>query len=131
MPKAMKIKDLKGQDGQPLDLSVPAVRENDQDEDYPSDPPTFAIMSIAQLQEWKAGGMKVPEGSHNAGHEAVHTSRSIIHPDDPLGLVAGTPGACWPSPAEILRANPQCVCITRSTRASDRERALFPGGQAP
>lgn len=90
MPTAMKIEDLKDWDGHPLDLSKPDFRENDVDEDpeYASDPPTFNILSIAQLQEWNAAGRPVPEGSHNAGSEQFYKKRSIKHPSDPLGLVA-------------------------------------------
>ncbi len=88
MPKPMKIEELTDWDGNPLDLSKPDHRENDIDEEYPSEPPTFDIYDIKQLQEWDANGRPVPEGSHNSGSEVPHKHRDIKHPDDPLGLVA-------------------------------------------
>ena len=88
MPTAMKIEDLKDCDGKPLDLSKGDIRENDLDEDYPSEPPTFEIQTIAQLQEWDKAGRPVPENSHNSGNETSHKHRDLKHPDDPLGLVA-------------------------------------------
>jgi hypothetical protein len=81
-------RDLKDCDGKPLDLSKADVRENDLVEGYASEPPTFAIRTVAQLQQWDRDGRPVPEGSHNAGHEAPHKHRDLKHPDDPLGLVA-------------------------------------------
>ena len=88
MPTAMKISELKDVDGNPLDLSRGDIRENDLDEEYPSDPETFQICTIEQLQAWSADGRQVPENSHNSGSEVQHKHRNLKHPDDPLGLVA-------------------------------------------
>jgi hypothetical protein len=84
MPQPMKIEDLKDWDGNPLDLSRPDVRENDMDEDFPSEPPTFEILDIERLREWAAAGRPVPEGSHNSGSEVQHKHRDIKHPDEDL-----------------------------------------------
>ena len=88
MPRAMSIGELTQHGGDPLDLSQPDWRENDNDEEYPSDPVTFTIMSLQQLAEWTHNGRPLPAGSHNSGEDEMHTERSITHPDDPLGLVA-------------------------------------------
>ena len=73
MPKPTQIQELKDWDGNPLDLSKADVRQNDMDEEYPSEPPTFEIPDIAKLQEWDEAGRPVPAGSHNSGS---HTNRS-------------------------------------------------------
>jgi hypothetical protein len=93
MPTAMRIDSLRDVDGRPLDLDPPGVpycdfRENDTDEDYPSDPDRFPIMTISELRRWHNAGKKLPTGSHNSGSDVPHKYRNLKHPDDPLGLVA-------------------------------------------
>ena len=87
MPSPLRIMDLRDEDGLLLDLSRPDRRENDTGE-YPSDPPTSKISSIQELQEWHARGRPLPQGSHDSGADGLHKHRMLVHPDDPLGLVA-------------------------------------------
>ena len=90
----VRICDLKHKDRRgrlvELDLSRPDERDNDTDPDFASDPPSFRIMTISELQSWSSaeGGRKPPQGSHNSGNATPHKHRSIHHPDDPVGLVA-------------------------------------------
>lgn len=93
MPTAMRIAELRDVDGNPLNLDPPKqrfcdYRENDMDEDYPSDPPKFDIMTITSLQQWDVANRPLPPGSHNSGCDVPHKHRNLKHPDDPLGLVA-------------------------------------------
>jgi len=87
MPTGMRVCELKQWGGVPLDLSRPDEHENDTDDEFPSDPPTFRIMSLAELSVWSTNGRPVPEDSHNSGAQEMHKHRHIKHPDDPLGLV--------------------------------------------
>lgn len=88
MPRPMRIMDLRDCDGEMLDLSKADRRENDMDPQYPSDPPTFKIRSIEELQAWHALGRPLPQGSHDSGNTEPHKQRKLKYPDDPLGLVA-------------------------------------------
>lgn len=88
MPKPMRIMDLRDCDGEPLDLSKPDLRKNDMIAGYESDPPTFQIRSIQELQAWHAAGRELPPGSHDAGSMKPHNHRNLKYSDDPLGLVA-------------------------------------------
>jgi hypothetical protein len=76
-----------------LDLSVPDERENLDEahgDGWESDPQSFYIYSVAELQAWDQQGrpLDCTRGApHNAG-SGPYKHRHQKHPSDPLGLVA-------------------------------------------